>query len=157
MYCPSCSMALPEGLSYCNRCGASLSFGKGSDIIKSEEGMVLGIVWGIVVVTIVLAGIMLGSMPVMKEIGLPQGSILTFVGLLFLAMMAVDSILCWQLFRLSSRAREPRGLPLLPKLDTNALSAGREQPLLEPRPSVTENTTRNFEPVFEERINTARE
>jgi hypothetical protein len=94
---------------------------------------------------------MLGSMPVMKEIGLSHRAILLFVGLIFMTMTAVDSILIWQLFRLSGRAKEPRGVSLVAKLDTSDFGPKREQALLEPRMSVTENTTRNFEPAHEER------
>ncbi|MFY9608571.1 MAG: hypothetical protein WAU45_08150 [Blastocatellia bacterium] len=111
----------------------------------------MSLVWAIVAVTIILAGIMLGSMPVMKEIGLPQGFILLFVGLMFLTIVVVDSLLFWQLFRLGSRAKEPRGVSVAAKLDTNGFDAKRERPLLEPRVSVTENTTRNFEPIYDER------
>ena len=153
MYCPSCGTAMPEGLSYCNRCGASLSVSKGIEDGKSLENIVLSLVWAIVGVTITLAGIMLGSMPVMKEIGLPYGFMVLFVGLLFLTMLAVDGMLIWQLFRFSTRGKEPRGVPFVAKLDTNDFDARREHPLLEPRVSVTENTTRNFEPVYEERKN----
>ena len=156
MYCSSCGGALTEGLSYCNRCGANLSLSKAGGAKplaeKSAEPIVWG-VWALVVVTIALAGIMLGSMPVMKEIGMPRGFMLLFVGLIFLTMVAVDSVLAWQLFRLSGRAGEPRGVAPVVKLDTSDFGLKREQPLLEPRPSVTENTTRNFEPVYEERRN----
>lgn len=154
MYCPSCGTALTEGLSYCNRCGASLSIGKGIETRKSPEKLVEPLVWAIwaiVAVTIALAGIMLGSMPVMKEIGLPYGFIVLFVGLIFLTMVAVDSLLFWHLFRLGGHGKEPRGVPFIAKLDTNYFDAKREQPLLEPRVSVTENTTRNFEPIYDER------
>ena len=153
MYCPSCGAALTDGLSYCNRCGASLSISKGNEASKSLENIVMSLVWAIVGVTITLAGIMLGSMPVMKEIGLPQGYILIFVGLMFLTMLAVDGLLFWQIFRLGGRNKEPRGASLVAKLDTNDFDAKREQQRLEPRVSVTENTTRNFEPIYDERRN----
>lgn len=156
MYCSSCGAALTQGLTYCNRCGANLSISKAggaNPLPERPAEPIVWAVWALVVVTIALVGIMLGSMPVMKEIGLPQGFMFLFVGLLFLTMAAVDSVLIWQLFRLSGRAREPRGVPPFVKLDTNDFGPRREQPLLEPRASVTENTTRNFEPVYEERRN----
>lgn len=156
MYCPSCGTAMTEGLSYCNRCGANLSIIKAGGANPSPERPaepIVWAVWALVVVTIALSGIMLGSMPVMRQAGLPQGFILLFVGLLFLTLLAVDSVLAFQLFRLTGRARESRGAAPLVKLDTNGFGPKREQAVLEPRMSVTENTTRNFEPIYEERRN----
>ena len=156
MFCPSCGTAMTEGLSYCNRCGANLSISKAGDANPLPERPaepIVWAVWALVAVTIALAGIMLGSMSVMKQVGLPQAFIFVFVGLLFLILLAVDTVLTWQLFRLTGRAREPRGVAPLVKLDTNDFGPKREQALLEPRMSVTENTTRNFEPIYEERKN----
>jgi hypothetical protein len=145
-----------EGLSYCNRCGANLSISKAGGANSLPERPAEPIVWGVwalVVVTIALAGIMLGSIPVMKHAGLPQGAILLFVGLLFLILLAVDSVLAWQLFRLTGSGIKSRNVAPPVKLDTNDFGPKREQALLEPRMSVTENTTRNFGPVYEERKN----
>ncbi|MEK6301273.1 MAG: hypothetical protein AABO41_11165 [Acidobacteriota bacterium] len=153
MYCPSCGTLLTPGLSYCNRCGANQSVNKGSAADESPEKAALLMVWAIVGVTLSMAAIMLGAMPVMKTIGLSEGAILIFVGLLFLTMLAVDGILTWQLFRLGSRGKESRGALHVGSLDTSDFDLKREQPLLEPRMSVTENTTRNFEPVYDERRN----
>jgi hypothetical protein len=146
---------MTEGFSYCNRCGANLSISKAgvNPLPERPAEPIVWAVWALVVVTIAMAGIMLGSMPVMKEVGLPRGFIFLFVGLLFLTLLGVDSVLIWQLFRLSGRDRESRSVTPSVKLDTNDFGPAREQQLLEPRMSVTENTTRNFEPIYEERRN----
>src|SRR5258708_19512167 len=37
MYCSSCGVAVAQGLSYCNYCGATLNGVKGDQVIKSSE------------------------------------------------------------------------------------------------------------------------
>ena len=37
MYCSSCGVAVAQGLSYCNYCGAKLGGAKGDDVVKSPE------------------------------------------------------------------------------------------------------------------------
>jgi len=37
MYCSSCGVAVAQGLSYCNYCGAKLNGAKGDNVIKSSE------------------------------------------------------------------------------------------------------------------------
>lgn len=157
MYCPSCGNALPQGLSYCNRCGADLSGIQGSGSGKGMELTQAGklpslLVVATVFVTLVLSGLMLGAMPLMNLIGLNQGAILSFVGLIFLTMVAIDGVLLWQLFRITGRAKQsPVAAP--ERIITSGLEPNRGQPLLEPRMSVTDHTTRNFEPAYEERRN----
>ncbi len=150
MYCSSCGGALTEGWCYCNRCGANLSISKAGGATPLPESLGgLGPRSGNHRFVRHHARFDAGD----ERDWVASGVMLLFVGLIFLTMVAVDSVLAWQLFRLSGRASEPRVVAPVVKLDTNDFGLKREQPVLEPRASVTENTTRNFEPVYEERGN----
>jgi len=87
----------------------------------------------------------------MKEAGLSGSVIASFVALMLLILIGIDGVFVWQLIRLNSRAKEAGGASQLERFDTKELGAQREQALLEPRMSVTEDTTRMFEPTYEER------
>jgi hypothetical protein len=52
---------------------------------------------------------------------------------------------------LNSRAKKAKDESELAKHDAKEFDNAREQMLLEPKMSVTENTTQPFEPVYEER------
>ncbi len=151
MYCPSCSAVLPQELSYCNRCGANLNITKGSDKSKSLEKSVEPMVWAIVAITATVLGIMIPLIALMKEAGLSGSIIASFVALMLLILIGIDGVFVWQLIRLNGRGKEAGSASQLERFDTKELGAKQQQALLEPRMSVTEDTTRMFEPTYEER------
>ena len=152
MYCSSCGVAVAEGLSYCNYCGAKLNGVKGDTRIKSSEpkpemlvaAMVFVFVFGLVAITVLMG--------VMKEVLNPNvGVILGFTLLSFLIMLSIEGVLVRLLFR-RKRGPEEAGDPVLLKGQaTRELEAAQARALPEPMPSVTEHTTRAFEPIYNER------
>ena len=151
MYCPSCSAALPQELSYCNRCGANLGIIKGSGKSKSSGMSVESMVWAIVAITATVLVFMIPLIALMKEAGLSGSVIASFVALMLLILIGIDGVFVWQLIRLNGRDKEAGSASQLERSDTKELGAQREQALPEPRISVTEDTTRMFEPTYEER------
>jgi uncharacterized membrane protein len=90
-------------------------------------------------------------MMAMKMVGLNVGQILAFTILSFLIMLLVEGVFIWQLLR-SKRGGERSGDTVLFKeQSTNELEAAHARVLAEPMPSVTEHTTRAFEPIYSER------
>lgn len=151
MYCPSCGVALTQGLSYCNHCGAHLSIVKRDDgAPKSFEKSIESTVWAIVGVTATVLGIMVAVMALMIGAKLSREYIVLFMALMFLTLLVVDGVFIWQLLRLNRRAGEARYASQPERLDTKELDARREQALPEPRMSVTEDATQMFEPGYEE-------
>jgi hypothetical protein len=151
MYCPSCGAALTKEMSYCNRCGIDLSVIKGSSNSKSLEKSIESIVWSIVMATATVLGIMVAVMALMKGFQLGGAVVILFMALMFLTLLGINGVLIWQLLRLNSLAKEARSASQLERDETRELDAKREQALIEPRMSVTEDTTQILEPTYVER------
>ena len=151
MYCPSCGAVLTEEMNYCNRCGIDLSVIKGSNNSKSLEKSIESIIWSIVLATATVLGIMVAVMALMKGFQLGGEVVILFMALMFLILLGINGVLIWQLLRLNSLAKEARSASQLERHEMKELGATREQALIEPRMSVTENTTRILEPTYEER------
>lgn len=151
MYCPSCGAALTQEMNYCNRCGVDLSIIKGGGNAKSLEKSIESIIWSIVTSTATVLGIMVAVMALMKGFELSGEVVVLFMALMFLVLLGINGVLIWQLLRLNSLAKEARNASQLAKHEAKELGAKREQMLIEPRMSVTEDTTRILEPTYEER------
>lgn len=152
MYCSSCGVAVAQGLSYCNYCGAKVNGVKGDNLIKSSEvkpetlvaAMVFVFVFGLIAITI-LMGVMKASL------NLEVGQILAFALLSFLIMVLIEGVCVRLLFR-RKRGREEAGdAEQLKGQGTKKLDPAQARALPEPVPSVTEHTTRAFEPIYNER------
>ena len=151
MYCSSCGVALKQGLSYCNYCGAKLTGEKGDNAIKSSEVKPESLVWGMVAVLVFGFVAILFLMMAMKMVGLNVGQILAFTILSFLIMLLVEGVFIWQLLRRKRGAEETGDTALSKEQATKELDVAQARVLLEPMPSVTEHTTRSFEPIYSER------
>ena len=151
MYCPACGAALTKEMSYCNRCGIDLSVIKGSSNSKSLEKSIESIIWSIVMATATVLGIMVAVMALMKGFRLGGEVVVLFMALMFLVLLGINGVLIWQLLRLNSLAKEARSASLLERHEMKELVATPEPALIEPRMSVTENTTRILEPTSQER------
>ena len=150
MYCSSCGVAATQGLPYCNYCGAKLSTGDGDNKPPDIRPgglvtmMVATFVMGLFVITI--------FMGVMKTvIHLDTGAMLGFTTLSFLIMLMLEGIFIRLLFRpIKHRDSEPRKTFQNDRASTKELEAQSRQPM-EPVSSVTEHTTRAFDPIYSER------
>ena len=152
MYCPSCGVAVTQGLSFCNYCGAKLSVVEGDTRIKSPEvkpellvsAMVAVFILGLLAITMLMG--------VMKSVlNLNVGQILAFTMLSFLIMLFLEGVFIRLLFRRKRGAEEAGDTVLLKGQATKELDAAQARVLPEPVPSVTEHTTRAFAPIYSER------
>ncbi|HEX5885159.1 MAG TPA: zinc ribbon domain-containing protein [Pyrinomonadaceae bacterium] len=149
MYCSSCGVAISQGLSYCNHCGAKLNRGE-SGVNSSEvkpdllvTAMVASFVFGLAVIT--------ALMGVMKVIlGLPVERVLAFALMPFLLLLIMEGVFIRLLLRRNQPA-EVSGTTLSEQQATNELDAAQARVLPEATPSVTEHTTRAFDPIYTER------
>jgi hypothetical protein len=152
MYCSSCGVAVAQGLSYCNYCGAKLNGAKGDSVIKSPEvkpetlvaAMVFAFVFGLAAITVLM-----GMMKAVLH--LDVGLILAFTLLSFLIMLSLEGVFIRLLLRRKRGTEEASDTVLLKGQATNELDAAQARALPEPVPSVTEHTTRAFEPIYNER------
>jgi len=152
MYCSSCGVAVAQGLSYCNYCGAKLNGVKGDSVINSPEVKPELLVSAMVAVFVLgLAGITV-LIGVMKAVlHLNDGQILAFTMLSFLIMLLVEGVCIRLLFRRNRGAEQTGGTALSKGQATKELDAAQARALPEPVPSVTEHTTRAFDPIYTDR------
>jgi len=151
MYCSSCGVAVVQGLSYCNYCGAKLGGAKGDSLSKSSEVKPVSLLWGMVAVLVFGFVAIALLMMAMKMVGLNVGQILAFTILSFLIMLLVEGMFIWQLLRRNRGAEEKGDTVLSKEQVTKELEAAQARVLPEAMPSVTEHTTRSFEPLYRER------
>ena len=152
MYCSSCGVAVVPGLTYCNYCGEKLSGAKRDSVIESPEvrpetliaAMVFAFVFGLGAITVLMG--------VMKAVlHLEMGLILAFTLLSFLIMLSLEVVFIRLLFRRKRGAEEAGDTVPLKGQATRELDAAQARVLPEPMPSVTEHTTRAFDPIYTER------
>ncbi len=161
MYCSTCGGALTKGLSYCNHCGAKLN--RDDSAAKSSElrpnllvtWMVATFIFGMAVITMLL-----GMLRVV--VGLKVEQVLLLSLFPFVLLVVLEAILITLLFR-STRARDESGSTLSGNAAfsgnsvlsegqvTNELAAAQRHVLSEPVSSVTDHTTRTFEPTYTDR------
>lgn len=150
MYCSSCGVAVAQGLTYCNYCGAKLT-GTGENGNESPEvrpELLVSAMAGVFILGLAAITVLMG---VMKSVlDLPADRILAFTLVPFLIMLALEGVFLRLLFRRKRGAEAARDNALKGNA-TKELDAARAGMLPEPTPSVTENTTRAFDPIYRER------
>ena len=151
MYCSSCGVAVAQGLSYCNYCGAKLTGEKVDNAIKSSEMKPESLVWAMVAVLVFGFVAIVFLMMAMKMVGLNVGQILAFMMLSFLIMLLVEGVFIWQLLRRKRGAEETGDTALSKQQAPKEFDVTQARELPEHMPSVTEHTTRAFEPIYSER------
>jgi hypothetical protein len=156
MYCSSCGVAVAQGLTFCNFCGARLNVMKGNDLteevtVRTEvkpELLVSGMV-GVFVLGLAGISILIG---VMKSVlDLDTRLIVAFTLLSFLIMLLVEGVCLRLLFHRNRGAKEIGATALSKEQTTRELDVAQVRALPEPVPSVTEHTTRPFDPIYNKR------
>ena len=152
MYCSSCGVAVAQGLSYCNYCGAKLNAVAGEQIIKSPEvkpELLVSAMAGVFILGLVAITMLMGMMKAILH--LEGGMILGFALLCFLIMLSLEGVFVRLLFSRKRRTEEAGDNVQLKGPATKELDAAPPRVLPEPVASVTEHTTRAFDPIYSER------
>ncbi len=151
MYCSSCGAASTPGLSYCNRCGANLGLIKGQGEIKPSVSPFDSLMESIFWVTVFGLGAVVGGVAALKTLEFREVFILAYMILSSVAFLGIYGMHVWQFTRLTSAAKKSSGTTEALEPDTKELGPAQARLLSEPMPSVTEHTTRAFEPIYSER------
>lgn len=120
---------------------------------KQSESFPESLVWAIASVFIVGIGSIIGLMAVMKQALHFDNSVILAVTLLsFLLLFVIEGAFIWLLFsRRKSSTKERDEAERTEEQTTRELDAAQARVLPEHMPSVTEQTTRTFEPIYRER------
>lgn len=149
MYCSNCGVAVAENLSYCNYCGARITASNKNKVVTSREvkpellvsSMVTTFVLGLLAISVLLG--------VMKSVlGLELGQILGFATLSFLIMILLEGVFLLLLLKRNRNTEERAKTELPAEQTTKELGAPQVAALREPVTSVTDQTTRSFEPIY---------
>jgi hypothetical protein len=141
MYCSTCGTPIGPGLSFCNRCGASLK----ERSTTGSTATISAYLTAVVVLGAIGLGIMLGgSLVLRKEALLDNDLIGIFMLFTFLITGTIELMLLRQLSKLVSSREEQR--PVLPHMQqVHELRPASAATVGEPLGSVTDNTTRTLE------------
>jgi hypothetical protein len=151
MYCSSCGVAVAQGLSYCNQCGAKISSAGGvndSEAPALNPGLLVSAMAGTFILGLVAITMLIGVMKSVLDFN--AGQILAFALLSFLIMLFLEGVFLRLLFRRTEGAAARDDMKSKGHA-TKELDAANARALPEPVPSVTENTTRTFDPIYTER------
>jgi len=149
MYCPSCGVALAQGLRFCNYCGARLN--SSNPAAEPREVKPEALIGAMAVVFIFgLAAVSLLVLLLSESVHLAAGQIMGFAGFCLLIIAALEAVFITLLFRRKPRTKEANEPNQLEKPVTRELHAMPDVP--EGFPSVTEHTTRAFDPIYSEQV-----
>jgi hypothetical protein len=151
MYCPSCGNDLPVELKYCNRCGANLSLAitqSPTTIVAAPVKLAVpSIVLGITIIAGL--GIIIGGAANFAALGVHPAAIVWMVLFSVATLFGCTALMIRFWTKLVTLQRElPRQEPR-PQFERPPV-VQHLPPRLEPVPSVTENTTRTFSPIYTE-------
>jgi hypothetical protein len=157
MYCPSCGTEYTIELKYCNRCGANLNIGLASQpepviVNVTKPALIIGAT--LVLLTLGGFGGLIGGAVGLASVVHGNDPLIAMILFGMMTIMIVDIFLVRQLTKLISASLVSIGQvqPKRSNMLANPPAAQLPQPSaarLQGVPSVTENTTRLFEPYHE--------
>jgi hypothetical protein len=147
MYCSICGAEATLDVNYCKRCGNILSQ---SPAVQAKPISLDGPSWAMAVTIICMVGIIFGGVIALSKQGVSSVALTWMVIVGLGTVVALVAMMFRQLSHLFI-ANQQRSLPAPSKPQvTSELYAGRHGALPEHLPSVTEHTTRTFEPAYRE-------
>ena len=153
MYCPSCGAEYTIELKYCNRCGANL----GTDLASPHEPVVLSLTKPTLIISLTLLiltiggfGGLIGGATALAGVVHGNDPLIAMILFGMMTIMIVDIFLVRQLSKLISASLSSSTLTQPKRRNLLATPVAQLPQLATPRregvPSVTEGTTRFFEP-----------
>ena len=148
MYCHACGIALTQPTKYCNRCGVQLlptesGLKAQAALEKRLDSYLDGVFW----VSVFGLAFIVGGAVLLRKVGFSDVVVLIYAVLsstVFLINLALN---LWNSVRLLRSAKERNVLLKQAAAETAELNPARPEAFLTPAHSVTENTTRSFEPI----------
>ena len=152
MYCQSCGTAVPQHMRYCNRCGMQLVASEESAAKTAREKRLDEYLDGLFWITVFGLAFVFGGTVILKKLALNNWLILGYMALSSVAFLINFGLSLWGVARIHREGKTDRFLT--PSPNTSELANPPEAAALPPATpvsSVTENTTRSFDPVYVKR------
>ena len=149
MYCQNCGSAISPQTKYCVRCGTNLVPAEQKSVDKTEKRIdeyLDGVFW----VTVFGLGFIIGGTVLLKNVNFSDTVLLIYVVLSSTLFLINFGLNLWRAIGLMRSAKESK-LTMQPAHDTRQLPPPTLESVIMPEGSVTENTTRSFEPVYNKR------
>jgi len=149
MYCSSCGVALAQGLSFCNYCGARIPSTEAAlEFREVRPGLIVSAMAGVFVLGV--PGIVF-LIFMLNAVHLHPSQTMAFAWTSLLLLVALEVVFLFLLLRRKPQNEGARSMDQFKRSETNELEATHARVLAEPVPSVTEHTTRAFDPISRER------
>ena len=148
MYCHACGIALTQPTKYCNRCGVQLlptedGLKAQAALEKRLDSYLDGVFW----ITVFGLAFIVGGSVLLKKVGFSDIVILTYAVLSSTVFLINFVLNLWNSVRLLRVGKERKVSIQQAGPETAELNPARPEMFLTPAGSVTENTTRSFQPV----------
>jgi hypothetical protein len=150
MYCQSCGIAIGQSMRFCNRCGTSVVAHDAAETRRLEKRLdeyLDGMFW----ITAFGVGLTGGGLLVLKKAEFSERFLLAFLIVSGTAFLINFALSLWIVRGINKSLKEAKTQTPPSPADTSELEPMRVQPALQPAASVTENTTRSFEPIYNKR------
>ena len=146
MYCQNCGSALNPQTKYCNRCGTHLMPVGEKRVEKTAAEKRLdeyldGLFW----ISVFGLAFIIGGAVLLKKVNFSDVVLLIYVVLSSTVFLINFGFTLWG--ALSLMRTKAGKLTMQPGHETRELTPPKIEPVMMPAGSVTENTTRSFEPV----------
>lgn len=149
MYCQSCGAAISQAMRFCNRCGSSVLVPTDAAELKKSEKRLDDYLDGLFWITAFGVGLTAGGMALLKKVGLSENLLIAFVILSSTAFLINFVINLWIVLGIVRKSKAAKAM-IDAAANTSELESAKAAPLLQPA-SVTDNTTRSFEPIYTKR------
>lgn len=139
MYCQNCGSALNPQTRYCNRCGTQLVLAGDKSVKAAGEKRLDEYLDGLFWISVFGLAFIVGGTILLKKFNFGEVVLLIYVVLSSTVFLINFGLSLWNALSMMRRSKEGR-LTMQPGHETRELTP----------PSVTENTTRSFEPVLQD-------
>lgn len=147
MYCQACGSAIAQKTKYCNRCGTQLVPASEVSPDKTPKEKRLdeyldGLFW----ISVFGLGFIIGGTVVLTRVGVRDLIVIGYAILSTIVFLINFGFSLWGALSIMRSSKDGK-LTMQPGHDTRELGPPKLDPLPIPVTSVTENTTRSFEPL----------
>lgn len=147
MYCQACGSAIAQKTKYCNRCGTQLvPAGEMSPDKTPKEKRLDEYLDGLFWISIFGLGFIIGGTVVLTKVGVRDLIVIGYAILSTIVFLINFGFSLWGALSIMRSSKDGK-LTMQPGHDTRELGPPKIDPLPIPVTSVTENTTRSFEPL----------